>query len=174
MNELDKKQITTDEHVYMARVPPGWGILRIHRARQSDLISSYSGKTDARRQSAANTQTQRYYADTANPKPTAVLTCLSLQSQFDTRWSETKRRHERGSPSASTNQVVEVGELGHGGALSSGDDQRADALQLLRLPYFHSLHSEPAKRWRTTRDRFLSWLRSYVKQTTTRARARGE
>lgn len=41
---------------------------------------------------------------------------------------------------------MEVGELGHGGALPAGDDQRADALQLLRLPYLHSLHPEPPKR----------------------------
>jgi len=53
------------------------------------------------------------------------------------------RRAEGGGP---THQVVVVGELGHGGALAAGDDERVDAEELLRLAHLHPLHPDPPQR----------------------------
>lgn len=53
---------------------------------------------------------------------------------------------------AKTYKVVVVGELGHGGALAAGDDERVEALQLLRLAHLHPLHPDPPQRCADTRQ----------------------
>jgi hypothetical protein len=45
-----------------------------------------------------------------------------------------------------TYEVVVVSELGHGGALAAGDDERVEAQQLLRLAHLHPLGSDPPQR----------------------------
>lgn len=44
------------------------------------------------------------------------------------------------------NQVMKLGKLSHGGAFTARDDEGGDTRQLLRLPYFYSLHSKPPQR----------------------------
>lgn len=39
-----------------------------------------------------------------------------------------------------------VGELGHGGALAAGDDERVDTEELLRLAHLHAPHPDPPQR----------------------------
>lgn len=48
-----------------------------------------------------------------------------------------------------THQVVVVGELGHGGALAAGDDERVEADELLRLAHLHAPHPDPPQRCTT-------------------------
>ena len=45
-----------------------------------------------------------------------------------------------------TYQVVVVGELGHGGALAAGDDERVEAPQLIRLAHLHPVDPDPPQR----------------------------
>lgn len=54
-----------------------------------------------------------------------------------------KMEREREGP---THQVVVVGELGHGGALAAGDDERVEAEELLRLAHLHPPHPDPPQR----------------------------
>lgn len=62
---------------------------------------------------------------------------------------KTRRRTDEGA----THQVVVVGELGHGGALATGDDERVNAGELLRLAHLHSPHPDPPQRCANRRTR---------------------
>lgn len=42
-----------------------------------------------------------------------------------------------------------IGELGHGGALAARDDERVHVIQLLWLPYLHSLDPDSPQRCQT-------------------------
>lgn len=45
---------------------------------------------------------------------------------------------------------MELSELGHGGALSSRNNEGIHALQLFRFSYLHALHPQSSKRCHST------------------------